>query len=114
MNFGEPKFGNRMQLFSRTRHNLSVYYDDIRGTQDDNDIHSMQTINVFKSIPNDFINVLAHMEISGGGSVGHVRIQGMLTNMFVAMDKKGRLYPEVIIKKNRGLYQIKHLQLTAK
>lgn len=42
--------------------------------------------------------VLAHLEISGGGSVGHVRIQGMLTNMFVAMDKKGRLYPEVTIK----------------
>lgn len=29
-----------MQLHSRTRYNVGVYYDEIKGTQDDNDLHS--------------------------------------------------------------------------
>lgn len=39
----QPKFGNKMQLYSRTRHNIGVYYDGVRGTQDDNDLHSRKT-----------------------------------------------------------------------
>lgn len=30
-----------MQLFSRTGYNIGVYYDGIRGTQADDDLHSM-------------------------------------------------------------------------
>lgn len=36
----QPKFGNMMQLFSGTSYNVGVYYDGVRGTRDDSDIHS--------------------------------------------------------------------------
>lgn len=38
---------------------------------------------------------IAHLELISAGPVGHVRIQGMLTKYYVAMDSKGRLYSEV-------------------
>jgi hypothetical protein len=34
------------------------------------------------------------LELISAGYPGHVRIKGLLTNLYVAMDKKGRLYGE--------------------
>ncbi|KAK4874071.1 hypothetical protein RN001_013431 [Aquatica leii] len=73
---GHPLSGNKMQLFSKTNYNLAVYADaQVRGTRDDNDLHS-------------------HLEIISAGYPGHVRIQGILTKLFIAMDDRGRLYGE--------------------
>ncbi|KAF5291464.1 hypothetical protein FQR65_LT01776 [Abscondita terminalis] len=71
-----PLFGNKMQLFSKTNYNLAVYADaKVRGTRDDNDLHS-------------------HLEVRTAGYPGHVRIQGILTKLYIAMDNLGRLYGE--------------------
>lgn len=71
-----PLHGNKMQLFSKTNYNLAVYADgSVRGTRDDTDLHSL-------------------LEIITAGIPGHVRIQGILTKLFVAMDGRGRLYGE--------------------
>lgn len=71
-----PLHGNKMQLFSKTNYNLAIYADGlVRGTRDDNDLHSL-------------------LEIITAGIPGHVRIQGILTKLFVSMDGRGRLYGE--------------------
>lgn len=38
---------------------------------------------------------IAHLELISAHYPGHVKIQGILTKLFVAMDSKGRLYAEV-------------------
>ncbi|XP_022906758.2 fibroblast growth factor 2-like [Onthophagus taurus] len=74
--YGNPNFGNRMQLYSRTKHFLAIYPDGtVRGTQDQNDLHT-------------------YLELKNAGPVGYVRIFGLLTNLYLAMDKNGRLYGE--------------------
>lgn len=43
---GNPLYGTKMQLYSKTDHNLAVYADgDVRGTMDDNDLHSELQLN---------------------------------------------------------------------
>ncbi|XP_030763423.1 fibroblast growth factor 1-like [Sitophilus oryzae] len=74
--WGNPKLGSKMQLFSQTGYYLAVYPDGkVRGTRDAADPHSF-------------------LEIVSAGLPEHVRIKGLLTNMYVAMNKKGRLYAE--------------------
>jgi fibroblast growth factor 1 len=74
--FGNPLYGTKMQLYSKTRQHLAVYPDGVvRGTPDDNDLHTF-------------------LELISAGYPGHVRIKGLLTNLYVAMDKKERLYGE--------------------
>ncbi|KAJ8959133.1 hypothetical protein NQ318_022391 [Aromia moschata] len=69
-------FGNKMQLYSKTGHHLAVYPDGtVKGTPDENDLHT-------------------YLEIQSAGFPGHVKIKGMLANLYVAMDHKGRLYAE--------------------
>ncbi|CAH0564175.1 unnamed protein product [Brassicogethes aeneus] len=71
-----PWASYRMQLFSKTKHNLAIYPDGtVKGTKDDNDLHTF-------------------MELMPGGGPGLVKIQGMLTNLFVAMNHRGKLYGE--------------------
>ncbi|RZC32117.1 FGF domain containing protein [Asbolus verrucosus] len=73
---GNPLYGTKMQLYSKTKHHLSVYPDGVvRGTPDDNDLHTF-------------------LKLTSAGYPGHVRIKGLLSNLYVAMDKKGRLYGE--------------------
>lgn len=57
---GNPLYGTKMQLFSKTNYNLAVYADGaVRGTMDDNDLHSryllhklqISKINLFESPP---------------------------------------------------------------
>lgn len=45
--------------------------------------------------------LLGVMEFSSAGSVGEVQIRGIETNLYLAMDKKGRLYGEVSIYLSR-------------
>ncbi|KAJ8916827.1 hypothetical protein NQ315_005834, partial [Exocentrus adspersus] len=73
---GNPVYGSKMQLYSMTGHHLAVYPDGIvKGTPDENDLHT-------------------YLELVSAGFPGHVKIKGMLANMYVAMDAKGRLYAE--------------------
>ncbi|CAH1993717.1 unnamed protein product [Acanthoscelides obtectus] len=77
VNFGNPKLGGKMQLYCRTGHHLAVYPDGkVRGNSDENDLHT-------------------YLEISSAGYPGQVKIRGLLCNLYVGMDKKGRLYGEV-------------------
>lgn len=47
----------------------------------------------------------AHLELISARYPGHVKIQGILTKLFVAMDSKGRLYGEVNkTNRNSNLY----------
>ncbi|KAJ8972687.1 hypothetical protein NQ317_001708, partial [Molorchus minor] len=72
---GRP-FGNKMQLFSKTGHHLAVYPDGtVKGTPDENDLHT-------------------YLEVQSADFPGHVKIKGLLANMYVGMDYKGRLYAE--------------------
>jgi fibroblast growth factor 1 len=81
-----------MQLYSKTRQHLAVYPDGVvRGTPDDNDLHSKPSNFLFFPLQDA---VLAFLELISAGYPGHVRIKGLLTNLYVAMDKKGRLYGE--------------------
>lgn len=42
------------------------------------------------------MHFLAFLERKSGGLLPeHIKLQGMLTQLYVAMDKKGRLYGEV-------------------
>lgn len=73
---GNPLLGTKMQLYSKTGHFLAVYPDGtVRGTLDDNDLHT-------------------YLELQSAGQAGHVRIKGLLSMMYVGMNKKGRLYAE--------------------
>ncbi|XP_076262436.1 fibroblast growth factor 1-like isoform X2 [Rhynchophorus ferrugineus] len=75
--WGNPTLGSKMQLFATTGFYLGVYPDGrVRGTKDDSDPHTFLEI------------------VTGGLLPEHVKIKGLLTNMFVAMNKKGRLYAE--------------------
>ncbi|XP_008196985.1 fibroblast growth factor 1 [Tribolium castaneum] len=86
VHFGNPLFGTKMQLYSRTRHNLAVYPDgEVRGTPDDDDLHT-------------------YLEVMSAGHPGHVRIKGLLTNLYVAMDPKGRLYGEPDMTDNSTIF----------
>ncbi|XP_063904546.1 fibroblast growth factor 1-like [Zophobas morio] len=91
---GNPLHGTKLQLFSKTKHHLAVYPDSVvKGNPDDNDLHTF-------------------LEIISAGYPGHVRIKGLLTNLYLAMDKKGRLYGEpdmnedntIFIESFRGSY----------
>lgn len=46
-------------------------------------------------ISHSFRYVVAYLEILSADHPGHVRIRGLLTNLYIAMNKKGRLYGEV-------------------
>ncbi|XP_018574813.1 fibroblast growth factor 1-like [Anoplophora glabripennis] len=73
---GNPVLGNKMQLYSKTGHHLAIYPDgSVKGTSDENDLHT-------------------YLEVVSAGFPGHVKIKGMLTNLYVAMNKKGMLYGE--------------------
>ncbi|CAH1106625.1 unnamed protein product [Psylliodes chrysocephalus] len=73
---GNPKLGAKMQLYCKTGHHLAIYPDGkVRGTGDENDLHT-------------------YLELSAAGYPGHVRIRGLLTNLYIAMDRRGRLYGE--------------------
>ncbi|KAF7266651.1 hypothetical protein GWI33_020144 [Rhynchophorus ferrugineus] len=75
--WGNPTLGSKMQLFAKTGFYLGVYPDGrVRGTKDDSDPHTFLEI------------------VTGGLLPEHIKIKGLLTNMFVAMNKKGRLYAE--------------------
>ncbi|KAL1494073.1 hypothetical protein ABEB36_009729 [Hypothenemus hampei] len=92
---GNPKLGNRMQLYSRTGFFLAVYPDGkVRGTRDDSDQHTF-------------------LERKTGGLLPeHVKFQGIISKFYVAMDKKGRLYGEtdanssatIFIESLHGMY----------
>lgn len=54
------------------------------------------------------MDVLAFLERKTGGLLPeHVKFQGMVTQLYVAMDKRGRLYGEVSIRFNFHLVNIK-------
>ncbi|CAG9856540.1 unnamed protein product [Phyllotreta striolata] len=75
-----PKLGPKMQLLCKTGYLLAVYPDGkVRGTADSNDLHT-------------------YLELFSAGHPGHVRIKGLLTNLYVAMNRRGRLYGESLIK----------------
>lgn len=102
--FANPTFGTKMQLFSRTNFNLAVYADgSVSGTQDDSDLHSKLFMvclpNRIRTLHcrNVMLMFLAYLELKSAGYPGHVRIQGTLTNLYIAMDQRGRLYGEVLI-----------------
>ncbi|KAG5885638.1 hypothetical protein JTB14_012068 [Gonioctena quinquepunctata] len=93
---GNPKLGAKMQLYSKTGYHLAIYPDGkVRGTHDDNDVHT-------------------YLEILSSGYPGHIKIRGLLTNLFIAINKKGRMYGEadpmeestVFIESFRGLYNV--------
>ncbi|CAH0564176.1 unnamed protein product [Brassicogethes aeneus] len=69
-------FGNKYKLYSETGYNLTIRNDGtILGTKDDFD-------------PD------VNLQILQGDEVGHVRIQGVSTNLFVCFNKNGKLYGE--------------------
>lgn len=39
--------------------------------------------------------ILAYLEVLSAGYPGHIKIRGILTNQYVAMNRRGRLYGEV-------------------
>nr|XP_023024745.1 fibroblast growth factor 1-like [Leptinotarsa decemlineata] len=93
---GNPKLGAKMQLFSKTGYHLAVYPDGkVRGTLDENDIHT-------------------YLEIVSAGYPGHIKIRGLLTNLYIAMNRKGRIYGDadpmeestVFLESFRGLYNV--------
>ncbi|XP_056633331.1 uncharacterized protein LOC130442944 [Diorhabda sublineata] len=93
---GSPLFGSKMQLFSQTGYHLAVYPDGkIRGTPDENDLHTF-------------------LELTSAGYPGHVRIKALLTNLYIAMDRRGKLYgeadpmmePTVFIESFQGSYTV--------
>ncbi|CAG9812664.1 unnamed protein product [Phaedon cochleariae] len=74
---GNPKLGGKMQLFCRTGYYLAIYPDGkVRGTEDENDMHT-------------------YLEVVSAGYSSHVKIRGLLTNLFIATNKRGALYGEV-------------------
>lgn len=44
------------------------------------------------------------MEIINAGHPGHVRIKGLLCNLYVAMDKKGRLHADGDVTENDTVF----------
>ncbi|CAG9765210.1 unnamed protein product [Ceutorhynchus assimilis] len=84
---GNPKLGNRMQLYCKNGDFLGVYPDGrVRGTKDEADPHTF-------------------LERKTGGLLPeHVKLQGMLTHLYVAMDKKGRLYAEADAECPRAVF----------
>ncbi|CAG9833907.1 unnamed protein product [Diabrotica balteata] len=74
LHIGNPKLGDKMQLFSQTGHHLAIYADgEVRGTKDENDLHT-------------------YLEIQSGGDTGLVRIYGLLVKLYITMDSHGGLY----------------------
>lgn len=53
---GNPLFGTKMQLYSKTKHNLAVYPDGgVRGTTDENDLHSRHFIQNLTNYISDYV-----------------------------------------------------------
>ncbi|XP_049825265.1 fibroblast growth factor 1-like [Aethina tumida] len=83
-----------MQLYSKTEYHLAVYPDGrVFGTKDDTDLHTF-------------------LELMPGGGTSLVKIKGLLSNMYVGMNHKGKLYAEpdplsdniIFIEDFQGLY----------
>ncbi|XP_066256783.1 uncharacterized protein [Euwallacea similis] len=74
---GNPKLGPKMQLYSKNGLFLAIYQDgQVRGTRDDSDQHT-------------------YLERKSGGILPEdVKFQGIVSQLYVAMDKRGRLYGE--------------------
>ncbi|XP_045476797.1 fibroblast growth factor 1-like [Harmonia axyridis] len=96
VHFGNPVYGQKMQLFCRTGHFLGIYHQHgVHGTKDEDDLHT-------------------YLELINAGEPGHVRIKGSATNGYVGIDRKGRLYTEfdmteentIFIESLKGLYNI--------
>ncbi|KAL3274073.1 hypothetical protein HHI36_015491 [Cryptolaemus montrouzieri] len=84
--FGNPKYGQKMQLFSRTGYHLGIYHHSgVHGTRDEDDLHTI-------------------LELVNAGYPGHVRIKGLATNAFVGMDQKGKLYTEFDMKEENTVF----------
>ncbi|KAK6641009.1 hypothetical protein RUM44_012708 [Polyplax serrata] len=76
---GNPVFSFRMQLYCRTGFFLAIFPDKkVRGTDED-------------ANPNALVEFTSE-------SFGEVRIKGIRSNLFLAMNKKGRLYGEANAK----------------
>lgn len=50
---------------------------------------------VVANIIKEFVCITAIMEIGSAGTAGHITIQGKESKLYIAMDRKGRLYGEV-------------------
>ncbi|RZF39974.1 hypothetical protein LSTR_LSTR002377 [Laodelphax striatellus] len=73
---GNPNYGFRMQLYSRTGFHLAIFPDGrVKGVDED----------CYK---------YAILELSSAGSVNEVRIRGIETNLYLAMNREGGLYGE--------------------
>lgn len=86
VNFVNPKFGTKLQLYSKTGCFLAIYHSHgVRGTRDENDLHTL-------------------LEIINAGYPGHVRIKGTATNAFVGINSHGRLYTEIEEKEEATVF----------
>ncbi|XP_054272190.1 fibroblast growth factor 9-like isoform X2 [Macrosteles quadrilineatus] len=70
---GNPHYGRRMQLYCRTGFNLVIR--EVEGVDED-------------------MNQFAVLEFTSAGFGGLVRIRGVNSSLYLAMNKKGRLFGE--------------------
>ncbi|CAH1388584.1 unnamed protein product [Nezara viridula] len=79
IHYGNPHYGYRMRLFSRTGHHLTILPNEkVLGINDDSGDLAEYEI----------------LEFTSAGDVGEVRIRGVYTNLYLSMDEEGNLYGE--------------------
>ncbi|KAG5885639.1 hypothetical protein JTB14_012069 [Gonioctena quinquepunctata] len=72
----DNRFGYRMRLASQTGYNVTIRSDgEVLGTDDDADAANL-------------------LEISSGGDVGYVRIQGLNSKLYLCFSSEGVVYGE--------------------